>query len=165
MREKDRLKAENFAMKAEIIANNGVLSDLSDLSPEVENQFLKHILDIEREPDTRIGDLLPEFRYEQDLRDNEIETELNRLVTVLGKRQILFELPAGVPIRMAYRYLTEELIDHKITVPRSKNSHLHLDACTGWCPGCFVVDYCETVHEIWSPEELERERGKGRGKG
>ena len=160
MREKDRLKAENFAMKAEIIANNGILSDLSDLSPEIENQFLKHILDIEREPDTRIGDLLPEFRYEKDLLDNEVGPELDRLIAKLEKKQIQFELPTGLPIRMAYRYLTEELIDEKITVPMSKNSHLHLDACSGWCPDCFVVDYCETVHEIWSPEELEKERGK-----
>ncbi len=160
MDEQDKIKAENFAMKAEILANSGIVSNMDGLSPEMENDFLKHILEIEREPDTRIGDILQEFKPEKDLKDKEVETELNRLVTELGKKQILFELQAVVPVQLAYRYLTEELIDHKITVPMSKNSRLHLDACSGWCPECFVVDYCETLDEIWDKEELEEEQGK-----
>lgn len=32
----------------------------------------------------------------------------------------------------------------------------------GWCPECFILDYSEIVWEIWSPEELEKERGEKR---
>jgi|GEM_PF-1296755 len=160
MEEKDKIKAENFAMKAEIVASGGSADIADGLPPEAENEFLKHILEIERVPDTKIGDLLPEFRPEKELPDNEIETELNRLVVALEKKHILFELPTKTPARVAYRYLTEKLIDEMITVPMSKNSHFHLDACGGWCPDCFVVDYCDSVWETWTKEELERERRK-----
>ena len=33
-------------------------------------------------------------------------------------------------------------------------------ACGGWCPDCFVVDYCGSVRETRTKEELECERGR-----
>jgi hypothetical protein len=156
MKDIEKIKAENLAMKAEIVANGGSINISDGLSPEVENEFLKHILEIEREPDTRIGDLLPEFRPANELTDEEVKTELNRLTSVLEEKRIFLEVPA----HMAYRFLTEEIINELITVPMSKNSHLHLDGCSGWCPDCFVVDYCESVWETWTKEELERKRGE-----
>ena len=127
----EKLKAENFAMKAKIIANDDILSDLSDLSPEVENQFLKHILNIEREPDTRIGDLLPEFAIEKDLTDLEIEQQTRHILAELEKYKIVVDLPASLPPRLAYWYRTEEIIDDKIIVPRSEGAW-HIDGCSGW---------------------------------
>lgn len=35
--------------------------------------------------------------------------------------------------------------------------------CTGGCPKRIVVDYCETVQEMWTRAELERDWGKEKG--
>lgn len=71
--------------------------------------FGKIPLQFERVPDTRNGDLLPEFKPEKNLTDNEVEIELNLLIAALEKKRIFYELPATVPRRSDYRLLAEEL--------------------------------------------------------
>ncbi len=157
MNKQDKLKAENFAMKAEIIANDGIMNTESDLPPEIENQFLKNIIEYERAEETVIRDLIPEFPPENELTDEEVEKEFERLISELAKNHIIYGLPEELPKRVAYKYLTEEILDDTVKIP-GFGGNWHIDGCSGWCPNCFVVDYCETVYEIWSPEELERER-------
>lgn len=151
MREKDKLKAENFAMKAEILANDGLIQAGEDIPPEIENQFLKQVIEYERAEEKTIRDLIPEFTPENKLNDEELEQEFELLISELAKNHIIYGLPEELPRRIAYRYLTEEIMDDKVKLLGTGN--YHIDGCSGWCPDCFVEEYCKIVWENRTREE------------
>jgi len=35
-----------------------------------------------------------------------------------------------------------------------------IDFCTGWCPDCKILDYCDIWEETWTKEEIEKEKTK-----
>lgn len=159
MKKKKDLKAENFAMKAELIANGGLLGGKSDVPDEIENQFLKHVLEYERAPYVKTKSLIPEFPSEDSLNDKELEKELARLIGELASQHIQYGLCKKLPIRIAYKYLTEEYINGEVKLLEG-GGNTFIDGCSGDCPSCFQVDYCDSVSEIWEKDELEKERRK-----
>lgn len=159
MKKKKDLKAENFAMKAELIANDGLLGGKSGLPEEIENQFLKHIIAFERAPYVKTKSLIPEFPPEEKLNDEELEKEFARLIGELAARHIQYGLCEKLPMRIAYKYLTEEYMNGEVKLLEGGGNIL-IDGCSGDCPSCFQVDYCNSVAEIWDKDELEKERRK-----
>jgi len=151
------LKAKNFAMKAELIANGGLLGGKSDLPDEIENQFLKRVLEYERAPYVKTKTLIPEFPLEESLNDEELEKEFARLIGELAARHIQYGLCKKLLMRIAYKYLTEEYINGEVKLLEG-GGNIFLDGCLGDCPSCFQVDYCESVYDIWDKDELEKER-------
>ena len=159
MKKKKNLKAENFAMKAELLANDSILGSNSDLPDEIENQFLKNVIAFERAPYVKVKTLVPEFPPEKELTDQELKMEFERLIGELAARHIQYGLCKKLPMRIAYKYLTEEYINEEVKLLEGGGNYV-IDGCSGDCPSCFQVDYCESVYDIWNKEELERERGK-----
>ena len=159
MKKKKDLKSENFAMKAELIANGGVLGGKSELPDEIENQFLKNIIAFERAPYVKTKTLIPEFSSEAELNDEDLEKEFERLIGELAARHIQYGLCKKLPIRIAYKYLTEEYLNGEVKLLEG-GGNIFIDGCSGACPSCFQVDYCDSVAEIWDKDELEKERRK-----
>ena len=61
----------------------------------------------------------------------------------------------GIPVKLAYTELLKYLKDGVMEL-----KGWTIDFCDGWCPDCAFADYCATKDEIWSKEDLEKERNK-----
>ena len=61
----------------------------------------------------------------------------------------------GVPVKLAYTELRNKFKEGFYSLPG-----WHIDFCSGWCPDCAFVDYCNVAKENWTDKELEKERKK-----
>ncbi|WP_456408642.1 hypothetical protein [Caldithrix abyssi] len=159
---KHKLIQENLLLKAKILLKGGVFHQESELPPEVENEFLKHVLQFEEAVPVPMYEYLKidpkTFPPEQTLDDLELKAQYSRLEQLLNAHNIVIDLVEALPLRLAYKFLTEEALLEKFEFV--DGATLHIDGCSGWCPGCFQADYCSTKDEIWGKEEFERERQK-----
>ncbi len=157
---KERIKQENALLNAKLILKNGHIEGKKDIDPELENQFLKQCLAFEEAPVKPFHEILGvdprDFPPAEHLCDKELRTKLDQLLTALDNHGISLDLNDGVPSRLVYAFLAEEYLHEPVT----DFPGLHIDGCSGWCPDCFQADYCKTKDEIWTKEELERERRK-----
>lgn len=159
---KDKLIQENLLLKAKALLKGGEFHQKEDLPPEIENEFLKHVFEFEEAkpiPTYQYLNIDPHsFPSEQSLNDEELEAQYDRLEQLLNAHNIVIDLQPELPLRQAYKYLTEEVLLEKYEFV--KGMTLHLDGCDGYCPGCFQVDYCAVKDKIWTEAELKKEREK-----
>lgn len=161
---KTSLIQENLLLKVKVLLKSGELHQKSELPLEVENEFLKQILKYEE------AEVIPMYQYlniapdtfppENTLNDEELEMQFKRLEQLLNKHNIVIDLVDGLPLCLAYKFITEEAMLEEYQF--IEDVTLHLDGCGGWCPDCFQADYCTTKDDIWSEEELEQERRKNK---
>jgi hypothetical protein len=97
------------------------------------------------------------LKPEEDLSDEELETELERIEELLAGRGVVIGLNDAVPDRIVYRYLKRELETSTFEF-LPKNTQCHLDACTGYCPGCVQRPWCDIGQEDTWPEDEEAGR-------
>ncbi len=95
-------------------------SEENDLPPEIENQFLDHIMAFERSyKDAKritVYDYLgkPNFIKAEDLNDTEIQIELENIFELMLKNELRLDTICEVPDRELYRFITEELFPYEI---------------------------------------------------
>jgi len=117
----EELGTENELMKLKMMAEFGgnfVGSD--DIPPDVENQFLKQIINFHKQHESSglttvykfIGE--PEYNHVNDMSDKEIVKELKRLTKIMEKNGVSLSVLAETPKREIYRFVTEELFKHEI---------------------------------------------------
>lgn len=116
----NRLNIENENIKKFLTEEYGASflenSDENDLPPEVENNFLNHVLAYEKGLSTAelvcIHDFVggPIFQIAENLDDEEITIELARLIKLLNDSMISVDTLCEVPERELYRFITEELM-------------------------------------------------------
>ena len=157
-----KLIQENLLLKAKLILKGGFFNQERELPPEIENEFLKNVLEFEETEPVPMYQYLhiePDaFPAEKDLSEEELEKQYTRLEQILNDHNIVIDLQPDLPIRVAYKYLTEEALPREYTFV--KGMTLHLDGCDGYCPDCFQFDYCKFKYEFWSKEEIGQERKK-----
>ena len=123
----EELGTENVLMKLKMMAEFGgdfVGSD--DIPPDVENQFLKQIINFHKQHESSglttvykfIGE--PEYNHVNDMNDKEIVKELKRLTKLMDKNGVSLSVLAETPKREVYRFITEELFKHEIENVRVK---------------------------------------------
>jgi len=118
------LRFENELLKLKIMAEHGATKVTvlpgKDVPPEVENEMLKFFAscdddtdDIEEIP---IYDFIgrPDFVKEEDLSDELLPTELERLNDLLYEKNIIYSVLASVEDRLVYKFVTEDLFQHLI---------------------------------------------------
>jgi hypothetical protein len=120
----DKLRAANEEKKNKLIGQYGALfSDMStnnELPPEIESQFLDNILAFETNYDSSnripLYDFMgkPSYRKVDDLSDEEVTEELNRLTELLDSCQVALDTICDVADRELYRFITEELFLYEI---------------------------------------------------
>lgn len=162
-KENDRIKQENALLKAKLILKDGTFGNFDEIEPAVENQFLKQCLAFDEAPVKPFHEILDvnprDFPPSDGLSEHELRTKLDMLLTALDNHGISLDLNEGIPPRLVYTFLAEDYLHELVT----DFPGLHIDGCSGWCPDCFQADYCKTIDEIWTKEELERERRKKDG--
>lgn len=122
------LRHENEITKLKIQAEFGLmLSDNSELNPAIENIWLNQILDYERSmidsKKATISELLnnPFCKAVEEINDDEITVELQKLMELLRIKNIVVESVDGVSDREMYRFITKELFQTETEVNFPKN--------------------------------------------
>jgi hypothetical protein len=120
----NRLRKENEAKKKEIEEEFGVgywsKPEDSELPPEIEGQFLDHIMAFENAwkyaKQITLYEFLgnPPYGKPEDLSENEIRDELNRLNELMNQHQVSLDTICDVSDAELYRFITAELFQHEI---------------------------------------------------
>jgi len=124
---KQELNEENEFLKLKMMAEfGGNFVGNDEISPEVENQFLKQILNFhKRQEDSSVTNIYkfigePEYNHVHDMNDKEVKRELKRLMRILKKHGVGLDVLAPTPDREIYRFITEELFKQEIEDVRLK---------------------------------------------
>lgn len=92
-----------------------------------------------------------QLKPSEELTDDEIVAILDNLVEGLAEIRLSVDLNDGVPPRLIYEYLLEEIEEE---FELSGRGTWHLAGCTGYCPGCFQRPWCEFGNSsCWSEDE------------
>jgi hypothetical protein len=90
------------------------------------------------------------FRKPADIAEEEMEAELERILNAINEANIGIGLVDGLPPRLLYTYLYEELGESFIV----SNGGWVIDGCSGYCPGCFQRPWCNTGQNgCWPGDE------------
>lgn len=126
LNEEEKLKAENDFLKMKIMLEHGADfyipgENSEELAPEIENDFLNHIIEFEKQFQQRKTITVyhkikkpQQFKPVHEISDDEIENEWNKLLTYM--QQYGIDLSASSPkvtARELYRFTTEELFKHE----------------------------------------------------
>ena len=118
----ENLRMQNDFLKMKMMAESGALfGGEGGLPPEIENQFLKNIMEFEKanaNAETRtIYDLLgkPDFDDEKNLDDERFDAEYLKLSSLLEEHGIHVEFSRERDDRFKYNFITGELFKHETT--------------------------------------------------
>ncbi|MEI6754977.1 MAG: hypothetical protein WCK78_17655 [Paludibacter sp.] len=119
-----RLRMENEEKKKQIDEEFGAAHrsnpEESNLPPEIEGQFLDNIMAFEHAwkdaKQITLYEFLgnPAFRKTEELTENEIGDELNRLYELMNQHQVSLDTICDVSKQEIYRFITEELFQQEI---------------------------------------------------
>jgi hypothetical protein len=114
------LRIENeilhLKLKAEL---GGELISTGSCPPDLENTFLKNVLEFEHafanSQQVRIYDFLgrPSFRKSTELDDHEIETALENVCELMKEKSIVLDFSGEYDARLKYTFITEELFEYQ----------------------------------------------------
>jgi hypothetical protein len=114
----ENLRMQNELLRLQLKAETGADSNsLGNTPAELENLFLKHVLEYERTYATvkqiKVFDLIgkPIFKNAEDLTEQTIGDELKKLTDLLTDNQIEIDYSGEYDDRTKYRFITEELFD------------------------------------------------------
>jgi hypothetical protein len=121
---KENLRIENELMKIKLKAQYGdafQMDSSAELSPDVENQFLKNILAFEESYNKgdfitvydRIGK--PDYKPAEEMSETELKEAVEQLLELLQQHQINLDFTDGpYDDATVYRFITEELFSQEI---------------------------------------------------
>jgi hypothetical protein len=162
---KERLREENERLRKEIENQGGLFSKSSAMTPEMENEFLRHIMDFEeadRLPKRTIRSLFPddfEFPQPDGMKRKELSAKLNQILLILEDHGICLDLIGKIPDAVVYNHIVQDALNDEIPLEIPDGFRYHIDGCDGYCPECFQRPYCETGKDPW-PEDGEGSTGK-----
>ncbi|MBV6477967.1 MAG: hypothetical protein HGGPFJEG_00712 [Ignavibacteria bacterium] len=113
----ERLREENNLLRMKLTAEFGMRHSGSNLDEELENEWLKYIYNFEKSyadsKRVKIYDFIgkPDFRKIEEVKDSEIESELNKLFALLYKNNIVLNCLCDYEDKVIYKFITEELFE------------------------------------------------------
>jgi len=120
----EKLRIENEVKKIKLSLEHGAHFSESDrtnnLDPRLEAAFLNNIEQFENAyqncKQISVYDFIgkPEFKKAEDVPDNEISTELEKIMNILNENSIWLDTICDVEDRELYHFITEELFVHEI---------------------------------------------------
>ena len=119
--EEEALRLENDILKLKLQAEFGAQFDeiAKDVSPELEQQFLKQVYDFEKawekQEITTVGGLLgnPCFKPIESIAPSELEAEYQTVLDLYEEKGISVDFTNEYPTDLKYRFATEELPLHE----------------------------------------------------
>jgi len=117
----ENLRMENQFLELKLKAEFGAETFASsDLPADIENQFLKNVLEFEKSfsqsRENKVSDILgnPFMKPEAELDDLRIELYLNRVNKMLLEKNIAVDFGGEYSNRVKYKFITEELFEASI---------------------------------------------------
>lgn len=117
----DELKAENNLLKLKLGLEHGMqMSESGDLSPDVENQWLKSVYAFEQQykdaKRVKVYDHIgrPSFMRSDQLSIIEITGERQRLQSIMAENGVELDCICEYDDVTIYRFITEELFEHEM---------------------------------------------------
>lgn len=125
MRDKENIKAENDFLKMKLMLENGAsfgMGDCKELPAEIENEFLKNIIEFEKQFDEhktiRVFDKIGKpthFKPAAGIPDEEVEKVWEDLSVRLGEYGISLDVCShNISKRELYRFTIEELFEYEM---------------------------------------------------
>ena len=126
LNEEEKLKAENEFLKMKLMLEKGAsfssMEAESELSPQIENQFLNYIAEFEKQSQNQkyitVFDKIEKpthFKPVAEIPDGEIGTAWKQLSEYLNKYQISLDVCSpNISTGELYRFTTEELFKHEM---------------------------------------------------
>ena len=126
LNEDEKLKVENEFLKIKLMLEKGAsfssMERESELSPQIENQFLNYIADFEKQSENpksiRLFDKIERpayFKPVAEIADEEMDSAWKQLSGYLNKYQISLDVCSpNISTRELYRFTTEELFVHEM---------------------------------------------------
>jgi len=90
------------------------------------------------------------FKPPNQLKEEEVESELERLQASIKKIGLSTGLNEGIPPKVLYEYILETLEN---VFELDEGGGWVLDGCSGYCPGCFQRPWCDSGQELCWPED------------
>ncbi|HEY2584070.1 MAG TPA: hypothetical protein VGI43_19835 [Mucilaginibacter sp.] len=116
----ENLRMENELLRLKMKAELGGESHSSgNCDPAIENEFLKHVMAFENNyansKRVKIFDLLgqPEFKSANDLNDEQVSSELERVLDLLAEKNIDVNFSGSYNDRIKYSFIVDELFDQE----------------------------------------------------
>ncbi len=118
----EELQAENDLLKIKLSVEHGMkeIGDSGNLSPEVENQWLKQVYAFEQQykdaKPIKLYDYLgrPEFLKWDALVPEEISKELERIRSIMAANNVEVDCICAYDDTVIYKFITEELFLHEM---------------------------------------------------
>ena len=116
----DDLRAANELIKLKLeLEHKMVIGDATELSPEIENEWLNHIYNFEKLhkecKQAKVYDLLgrPAFAKYDQLSEEQVREELERLTKLMEEKSIALDCCCEYDAVIIYRFITEELFEYE----------------------------------------------------
>jgi len=116
----ENLRMENELLKLKLKAELGAEPiNIADISPEIENEFLKNVLAFEHNfagsKPAKVYDVLgkPAFKKSAELTDDLLEQALEEITKLLTEKNIEVYFGDEYDSRTKYYFITEELFEHE----------------------------------------------------
>jgi hypothetical protein len=114
--------AENNLLKLKLSMEHGMqqMADTNSLSPEMENQWLKHVYAFEQQfrdaKPVKLYDYLgrPEYMKWETLTSEEVTEELKRIQSIMAVNDIALDCICFYDDAVIYKFITEELFLHEM---------------------------------------------------
>ena len=130
----ENLRMENELLRLKIKAEfGGESGGIENINPEIENEFLKHVLEFEHNfahsKPAKVYDLLgkPVFKKSDELNDDLLEQALEQITDLLAEKNMEVYFGEGYDSRTKYHFITEELFDHETTFLPMPGMTTHFD--------------------------------------
>lgn len=133
----EELRRENEERRWRISQEfGGIFERNEQLSPELENQFLKNVEQFEEQFSKakwiKVYDRLqrPEWIPQENLSDEELTPELDRILERMQQKRIVLNTLCKVEDRELYRFITEELFEEvvdDIDIPEMNSNFIYED--------------------------------------
>ena len=130
----ENLRMENELLRLKLKAEfGGESGNVTNINPEIENEFLKHVLEFEHNfahsKPAKVYDLLgkPVFKKSDELNDDLLEQALEQITDLLAEKNMEVYFGDGYDSRTKYHFITEELFDHETTFPPMPGMITHFD--------------------------------------
>ena len=91
------------------------------------------------------------------LTEDQMQQLYDALVDTMEAFNCSIDFPEGVPLHLRYEMLRDTFAEPVQHMPGFTH---HYDFCSGWCPDCKLIDYCNSWKETWTKEEIEQEKKK-----
>ncbi|MFN8257118.1 MAG: hypothetical protein U0W24_15590 [Bacteroidales bacterium] len=89
------------------------------------------------------------------LSEVQMQQIIGAITDTLDAFGVSVHLKAEMPISFKYELLREQFTDSIPYMPG-----WNIDFCSGWCPDCRILGYCDSWKNTWTIEEIEKERTK-----